>query len=222
MFRSTRLVWLNALGSLCLIAIVTSPGTMVQALAQNPEPVESAPATAPEGATEAAQPPAPLANPGIPAPAANLPQPPLPTISGKNVMLPEPWATPVPQSVYLPPIALPAPAFGFYSLELRVQPAHSIAMMEVEGDLPETDPLVARASNLLDQLTARYLEDAPRIADLAIKRTAKLRTAGTKVSPLGLLDAALAAKRPESLKGNTPRRFDLFASAYRPDQPRGH
>jgi|GEM_PF-3006324 len=221
MFRSTRLAWLAPLGTLCFIAIVSSPGIQSQAFAQDPEPAEPAPASAPEQPTEPAEPPAPLANPGIPAPSANLPQPPLPTSSGKNVMLPEPWATPVPQSVYLPPIALPASAFGFYSLELRVQPAHGIAMMEVQGDLPETDPLVARASNLLDQLTARYLEDAPRIADLAIKRTAKLRTAGTKVSPLGLLDAALAAKRPESLKGNTPRRFDLFASAYRPDQPRG-
>ena len=88
-------------------------------------------------------------------------------------------------------------------------------MMEAGRDLPETDPLVARAATVLTGLTAGFVEDAPRIVDLTIKTTAAIRTAKGAASPLELMETALNSKRPAGSLAVGPRRFNAFVTLYR-------
>jgi hypothetical protein len=173
-----------------------SPAEPAQEKATSPDP---APPETPSA------PPAPVVVP-VPAPArVTNPAPPPPV----------PVPVPVPVPAFVPPTEFAAPGPGEYAPVLRVQPAHRIAMMEAGRELPETDPLVARAAGDLSQLTARYLEDAPRIADLAIRTTAAIRAANRPASPLEMMEAALNSRRPAGIKGVGPRLFQSFAELYR-------
>jgi hypothetical protein len=172
-------------------------------------PAEAVPAPAPEKdeAAEAA-PPEPLAPTPVPVPApAPAPAP----VPAANPVPPPP--APIPFTI--PPTALASPDQGEYALVLRVQPAHQVAMMEAGRVLPETDPLVARAAGLLSQLTAKYLEDAPRIADLTIKTTAAIRAAKGSASPIEIMESAVNLPRPAGSSGVGFRRYDTFAERYR-------
>lgn len=103
------------------------------------------------------------------------------------------------------------PVFG--TLEV-VDPAHRLAMLEADKPLPEADPLIARAANLLSGLTANYVEDAPRIAELTARATAAIRASKRPASPLEIMEGALLWKRPASSKGNIPRRYEGELAAY--------
>jgi hypothetical protein len=93
-----------------------------------------------------------------------------------------------------------------------VVPAYQIAMVEANQSLPGDDPLIAKAAVLLSQLTAGYIEDAPRIAELTIQMAQAIRASNRPASPLEIMDGALQWKRTSV--GNVPRKYEAFANAY--------
>ncbi len=88
-------------------------------------------------------------------------------------------------------------------------------MLEADAPVFEDDPLVARASFLLAQSTARYIEDAPRIAELTIRVCNAIRAKKGSVSPLEMLEASGSWTRPSGSSGAIPRRFEHYAARYR-------
>src|SRR4051812_28962734 len=170
--------------------------------------------------------------PTAPAPAADQAPPAEPPQPAETPVqpVPAPAAAPAPGP---PPAPLPAPAQpefvsprqGVYGPLIPVPPAQRIAMLETGGPVPATDPVAIQAAGLLAGLTARYVEDAPRIAELTIRTCKAVRAADRPASPLEMLDAALRWKRPARPGGNVPRRFEGYAALYkklRVEETRSH
>jgi hypothetical protein len=63
-------------------------------------------------------------------------------------------------------------------------PAQALATVETGRVLAPDDPAVATMAVLLTQLTAAYVEDAPRIAELTIRIVSGIRAANRAASPL--------------------------------------
>jgi hypothetical protein len=130
-----------------------------------------------------------------------------------------------------PPIAIDVLPPGFPRLDqphygplLPPSPALSVAMLEAGGPMFGDDPRVASAAGLLTQLTATYVEDAPRIAELTVRVVRELRAANQAVTPIAMMEEATRWKRPPGERGNIPRRFEAFARLYREsrkDAPQG-
>jgi hypothetical protein len=78
-----------------------------------------------------------------------------------------------------------------------------------------SDQRVAVAAVLLTQLTAAYVEDAPRIAELTVGVVQKVRAANQAASPLEMLVGATQWNGPGGKRGNVPRKFEEFARLYR-------
>lgn len=167
-------------------------------------------------AEEEAQPEPPVP----PTPTETVPVPETPVPSEPPVPLegaPAPVPVPVPEPLPAPPPAADflSPRQGVFGPIVPVEPAHKLAMLETNAVVAEDDPLVARASYLLSQSTARYIEDAPRVADLTIRVCREIRARQRSASPLEMLEAAETWKRPATTPGSVPRRFEHFAAQYR-------
>lgn len=165
-------------------------------MAQDP-PTDPAPETAPAPET-------------VPAPETATTSEPAPA--------PAPPAAPVPPP---PPILLPPPAEVVHPTEIAVygfpkipSPAHRLAAAEAQRPLVVADPMLEHAAEVLEELTGRYLEDAPRIAELTLHTVNLIRVEKLAASPFEILEGALRAKRPASLVGNVPLRYEHFASRY--------
>jgi hypothetical protein len=102
-----------------------------------------------------------------------------------------------------------------YGRVLRPNPAQDLAMLEAGQSVLATDPQVAAAAVLLERLTAAYVEDAPRIAELTIHVVQQVRAANQAASPMELLAGAIQWKGPGGRRGNVPREFGQFAALYR-------
>jgi hypothetical protein len=88
-------------------------------------------------------------------------------------------------------------------------------MLEAGQPVPVTDLRVTAAAIVLEQLTATYVEDAPRIAELTIHAVQQVRAANQAASPLEMLVGATEWKGPGGRRGNVPREFEQFAALYR-------
>jgi len=88
-------------------------------------------------------------------------------------------------------------------------------MLEAGQPVFASDPPVAVAAVLLTQLTAAYVEDAARIAELTVGVVQKVRAANQAASPLEMLVGAAQWNGPGGKRGNVPRRFEEFARLYR-------
>jgi hypothetical protein len=102
-----------------------------------------------------------------------------------------------------------------YSRVRRASPAQDVAMLDAGQPVFASDPRVATAAVLLERLTAVYVEDAPRIAELTIHVVRQVRAAKQVATPLEMLDAATRWKGPAGPRGNVPREFEQFAALYR-------
>ncbi len=87
-------------------------------------------------------------------------------------------------------------------------------MLEAGQPIFATDPRVAVSAVLLTQLTAVYVEDAPRIAELTVGVVQKVRAANLAASPLEMLVGATQWNGPGGSRGNVPRKFEQFARLY--------
>lgn len=127
---------------------------------------------------------------------------------------PAPATTPArpPASTIAPEFRLaPQPVYG----PLRtVTPAHRLALLEVRQSLPETDPQVARFSQLLGQLTARYVEDANRIAEITTSVCQEIRATKQVAVPSEILEGALRWNRPAGSRPDVPRKFSDYGRKY--------
>jgi hypothetical protein len=83
------------------------------------------------------------------------------------------------------------------------------------------DRRVAVAAELLDRLTAVYIEDAPRIAELTIRAIRQTRAANQTASPLEMLEGASQWRGPGGQRGNIPRKFSEFAAPYQSGRSAG-
>jgi hypothetical protein len=91
-------------------------------------------------------------------------------------------------------------------------------MLEAGQPVFATDPRVAAAAILLERLTAAYVEDAPRIAELTIHVVQQIRAANQAAAPMEMLAGAIQWKGPGpplAERGNVPREFEQFAALYR-------
>jgi hypothetical protein len=88
-------------------------------------------------------------------------------------------------------------------------------MMEAGVVMPANDPRVRTAALLLERLTAGYVEDAPRIAELTVRVCGQVRAKDRPASPLEMLEGALHWPRPAALRPDVPRQFERFAALYR-------
>lgn len=105
----------------------------------------------------------------------------------------------------------PQPVYG----PLRpVTPAHRLALLEVRESLQETDPRVAAFSHLLGQLTARYVEDAGRIAEVTTSVCQEIRATKQPVAPSEILEGALTWTRPAGSRQDVPRKFSEYGRKY--------
>ncbi|MGE5754734.1 MAG: hypothetical protein ACM35G_03305 [Planctomycetaceae bacterium] len=104
------------------------------------------------------------------------------------------------------------PTFG---PAFEIVPAHRLAMMEAGQALPANDPRVASAARRLERLTAGYVEDAPRIAELTFRVCGQIRAANRPATPSHMLDGALHWSRPATLPPAAPRQFERYAALYR-------
>ncbi len=127
--------------------------------------------------------------------------------------------SPKPAPVVVPPPSPPAefqlapqPVYG----PLRpIVPAHRLALLEERRPIEASDPGVARFADLLEKLTARYVEDAPRIEELTTAVCQAIRASNKPAAPSEILEGALAWKRPADTRADVPRRFSDFARRYR-------
>jgi hypothetical protein len=164
-------------------------------------------------ALAAAQEPPPLEVPETPpaAPAPDVPQvevPTIPLLAAPTIPL---LAAPTSLSGYLRPDQPP------YGPLLPPGPAQNVAMLAAGYPLYPNDPRVGAAAVLLTRLTAIYVEDAPRISELAIRAVLDLRAANQTASPTELLEGATQWKRAggKGSRGDVPRRFTDFVRFYR-------
>jgi hypothetical protein len=88
-------------------------------------------------------------------------------------------------------------------------------MLEAGQPVFATDQRVTAAAVLLERLTATYVEDAPRIAELTIHVVQQVRAANQAASPMEMLDGATRWTGPGGWRGNVPRKFEQFAALYR-------
>lgn len=136
--------------------------------------------------------------------------------------VPPPAPTPAPAAVRVPAVAPLAPAVSELTLApqpiygpLRaVTPAHRLALLEAGVPLPETDPGVAAFSHVLGQLTARYVEDAGRIAEVTSSVCRQIRAKNQPASPAEVLEGALNWRRPAGARPGVPRRYSDYARRY--------
>src|SRR6516165_578989 len=120
--------------------------------------------------------------PAAPVAPANLtavPAPPQPGLSPPPVI-----ASPTSTSGFLRPNQ---PAYGPL---IPPSPAQNVAMQEAGEPVFPNDPRVRSAAVVLTQLTAMYVEDAPRISELAIRVVGQLRAANQAASPFEMLVGA--------------------------------
>jgi hypothetical protein len=126
-----------------------------------------------------------------------------------------PSLPPPPTSLLAPPVEPRSPSQPVYGPIFRVLPAHRLAMLEAGASLPEDNPAVQGFALLLSQATARYVEDAPAIADLIARTCLALRATNRPASPQAMIEAALAAlKLPSAAPAGVPRSFEAFAARY--------
>ncbi len=88
-------------------------------------------------------------------------------------------------------------------------------MLEAGQPVFAGDPRVAVAAVLLAQLTAAYIEDAPRIAELTTGVVQRIRAAKQPASPLEMLVGAAQWNGQRGQRGNVPRKYEEFARLYR-------
>ncbi len=127
-------------------------------------------------------------------------------------------ATPVPPP---PPLLVEpretelVPGQPFFGPAFEIVPAHRLAMMEAGQAMPANDPRVASAALRLELITAGFVEDAPRIAELTFRVCGQIRAANRPASPFQMLDGALHWPRPATLPPPAPRQFERYAAFYR-------
>jgi hypothetical protein len=124
---------------------------------------------------------------------------------------PEPSPVPlaVPYQVFL------RPEQAQYGAILPPGPAQSLAIAEAGGAVFAGDPGVAGVAALLSQLTASYVEDAPRIAAITLRIVREIRAVDQDCSPVEVLAGAVGWRRPPQRRGDLPRQFERFAAEYR-------
>jgi hypothetical protein len=144
-------------------------------------------------------------------------QAPPPPEAGPN---PTPPPVPVSPDVSVPPL-ITIPSSGYLLPDqphhgplILPSPAQNLAMLETGRVLSSDDPAVASAASVLTRLTAGYVEDAPRIAELTIRVVQRIRAANQAASPMEILVGATRWKRPDGTRGNIPRKFEEFARLY--------
>lgn len=143
---------------------------------------------------------------------------------------PAPVAPPTPalppaRAATAPPAAAPAPAPIASELTLapqpiygplwEVTPAHRLALLEFGTPLPQNDAQVARFSHFLGQLTARYVEDAGRIAEVTSALCWDIRAKKQTAVPSEILEGALRWTRPAGSRPDVPLKFSEYARRYR-------
>jgi hypothetical protein len=96
-----------------------------------------------------------------------------------------------------------------------IAPVYRISMLEANQPLPASSPLVVRFAELLEKLTAGFVEDAPRIVDLTVRATMAIRATKQPASPLEIMEAALAWDRAPRTVRTTPRSFENYIATYR-------
>jgi hypothetical protein len=122
-------------------------------------------------------------------------------------------APPVPAPPSPPPLELPAPAaIGIVTEPL---PAPRIAELEAGGEIDADDPRIGESARLLDRVSAVFIEDAPRIAELTAGACRAIRAGDRPSSPFEILEGALLWRQPLGPRGVVPRRFEVFAAQYR-------
>ncbi len=104
------------------------------------------------------------------------------------------------------------PVFG---PDVRISPAHRLAILEADRPLRANDPLVGEAASRLSRMTAQYLDDAPGIAELAAQTVKAVRASKRSANPFEILDGALEWKGAARLGQNYPRQFDVYMTLYR-------
>lgn len=122
---------------------------------------------------------------------------------------------PILPSIAIPTFVLVRPDQPQYGPTIPPSPAHSVAMLEAGGPTLGDDPRVRSAAFLLEQLTASYVEDAPRISELTIRMVREIRARDQAASPFEMMVGATHWKRSPSLRGNIPRKFQEFTRLYR-------
>jgi hypothetical protein len=80
-------------------------------------------------------------------------------------------------------------------------------MLEAGQTMPPNDPRVGDMAALLTRLTAMYIEDAPRIAEMTIKAVGGLQAVNQAVSPSELLTGAIQWPRGHGRPGSGPRKY---------------
>lgn len=126
-------------------------------------------------------------------------------------------AAPVPLAVMTPESlsGFRRPEQPPYSRARRPSPAQDLAMLEAGQPLFASDPRVAVVAVVLEQLTATYVEDAPRIVAITIRAAQQVRAANQAASPLEILIGAAQWNGPGGMRGNVPRKYEEFARLYR-------
>jgi hypothetical protein len=144
--------------------------------------------------------------PPAPPPAAETPEsaPPSP---------PPAPAPPAPAPPPPPPLELPAPAA--IGIVTEPAPVLRIAELEAGGEITADNPRIAESARLLDRVSAVFIEDAPRIAELTAGACRAIRAGNGASSPFEILEGALLWRRPPGTWGSVPRRFEVFAAQYR-------
>jgi hypothetical protein len=131
-----------------------------------------------------------------------------------SVRADQPGPAAAPPQLPAPVVEVPLPPQFVYGAVVAGVPAHRIAMLEAGGTLPATDPGVGEAARLLADLTARYIEDAPRIAELTLRACQEIRKTNRPASPIAMLNAALAWKPVARTRPNLPLKYAEFARSY--------
>jgi hypothetical protein len=160
------------------------------------------------GVAHAQEPPAPEAT-SVPATEAAPTPPPAPAAVAPAATVPLAIMSPEWLSGFRRPEQPP------YGSLVRPSPAHEVAMLEAGQPMFASDPRVAVAAVLLAELTAAYIEDAPRIAELTVGVVQQVRAANQAASPLEMLVGAVHWNGPAGKRGNVPRKFEEFARRYR-------
>ncbi|WP_422925240.1 hypothetical protein [Singulisphaera sp. PoT] len=118
-------------------------------------------------------------------------------------------------SLLIAPDEFTPPNPPIFGPDLRIVPAHRLAMIEANRPLPASDPLVIATAERLERLTATYFEDAPRIVELTAQAVKSIRSTNQTASPFEVFDAALTWKPSVRIGSNYPRRFSRFLAEYR-------
>jgi hypothetical protein len=124
-------------------------------------------------------------------------------------------APPPPQVAVAPPpewALVPQPVYG---PRRPPMPAHQLALVETRTPVPANDPVVAGFARILSQLTARYIEDAPRIAELTASACEQIRAANHPASPVEIMEGALQWPRPKGSRPDVPRKYWQYIEQYR-------